>query len=94
MPPRGTMFVSPLDGGERKSYLSAMATQTVKKIIDDRGGFNAVAAALTATFGRRVPKTTVHTWYREDAIPWWHEPAVLAIPKKPKAAPKRRRATA
>jgi len=59
-----------------------MATQTIKEIIEDRGGYVAVAAALS-TPKRKVPKTTVHTWVRTNTIPWWREDAVLAIPKKP-----------
>ncbi len=79
-----TISVSTLDGEERKSYLPVMATQTIKEIIEDRGGYVAVAAALS-TPKRKVPKTTVHTWVRTNTIPWWREPAVLAIPKAAKA---------
>lgn len=61
-----------------------MATQTVKKIIDERGGYVAVAKALS-TPQIDLPKTTVHTWYRTNKIPWWRRDAVLALPKKAKA---------
>lgn len=64
-----------------------MGTQTVKKIIDDRGGYIAVAAGLSRP-GREVFKTTVHTWYRLNKMPWWRMEAVLALPKKAKPAKK------
>jgi hypothetical protein len=69
-----------------------MAKKTVRKIIDDRGGAAAVAAALT-TPERKVPKTTVRSWCDANRLPWWREDAVMALPVVAKV-PRKRDATA
>lgn len=72
-----------------------MATMSAKEIIKARGGYRAVAAALS-TPRKPFPVTTVHSWYRADRLPPWREEAVLAIPLNPErtAKPKRRAAAA
>lgn len=52
-----------------------MEAPSVKTIINDRGGYIAVARALG------VKKTTVHTWYRKDKLPSWRRDAVIALAK-------------
>jgi hypothetical protein len=68
-----------------------MAKHSVKKIIDERGGYVVVAHALS-TREHTVAKTTVHTWWRKNAMPGWWESAVLALPKQPNRAKARKRA--
>ena len=63
-----------------------MATTDVKKIIADRGGYRAVASALTKRFGHVVPETTVHAWYRKNKLPAWRAEAVMKLPKAKQAA--------
>lgn len=63
-----------------------MANLNIKKIINDRGGYRVVSAALTEKLGHEVPKTTVHAWYRKNKIPAWRADAVMALPKVTKQA--------
>lgn len=58
-----------------------MATPNIKKIINDRGGYRVVSAALEAMLGHKVPETTVHAWYRKNKMPTWRAAAVMALPK-------------
>jgi hypothetical protein len=58
-----------------------MAHPDIKKIIDERGGYRAVARALSEKVGHRVPPTTVHAWWRKNEMPAWREAAVMALPK-------------
>lgn len=55
------------------------APPKVKKIIDDRGGYKAVAEGLSKP-GDPFPPTTVHSWYRANRLPKWRIDDVLAIP--------------
>jgi len=59
-----------------------MQIEGATKLIDDRGGYVAVAAAL------KWPKTTVHTFYRNDKAPDYRWNAIEALPvqEKPAAA--------
>lgn len=52
-----------------------MEAPSVKTIINERGGYAAVAAALG------VKRTTVHTWYRKDRLPPWRREAVISLAK-------------
>ncbi len=64
-----------------------MADQTIREIIDERGGSAAVARGLS-TEANKVRKSTVHTWVRNNSIPWWRRDAVMALPPQPKPARK------
>jgi hypothetical protein len=72
-----------IDEAVRDTYRNEMAKQSVKKIIEERGGYVAVAAALS-TRQHKVAKTTVHTWWRKNAVPGWWMDAVISLPKQPK----------
>ena len=47
-----------------------------KELINSRGGYKAVSAALG------WPKTTVHTWVRLDGMPKWRRPMIEMLPQK------------
>jgi hypothetical protein len=56
-----------------------MVKQSVREIIDQRGGAAAVSAALSVP-GREVPKTTVRSWCDKNRLPWWRYDAVMSLP--------------
>lgn len=58
------------------------------KLINDRGGYRAVAVAL------KWPLTTVHTFCRTNKAPQYRWDAIAALPLKPKdeATPRRKAA--
>lgn len=51
-----------------------MQIDGAKKLIDERGGYVAVADAL------KWPKTTVHTFHRNDRAPDYRWSAIEALP--------------
>lgn len=55
-----------------------MANQIIgaKRLIDDRGGYREVAAAL------EWPPTTVHTFHRNDRAPKYRWDIIAALPVK------------
>ena len=62
-----------------------MSEIDVRKFVDERGGYRAVAASLG------VPITTVHYWLRIGRVPRWRRSALLALPKPDVKAPKFRK---
>lgn len=58
--------------------MGTMTTPSPKRLIDERGGYVAVANALG------WPKTTVHTWWRLEKIPEYRRPLVESLPVQPK----------
>jgi hypothetical protein len=66
-----------------------MQIEGAKKLIDERGGYRAVADAL------KWPKTTVHTFHRNDRAPDYRWSAIEALPApKPRKAAKKRKVAA
>lgn len=62
---------------------------SVRDILDERGGPNAVARALTvagyAKPGKtEFPRTTVWGWAQSNKIPHWWLDRVLKLPPQPK----------
>lgn len=68
--------------------MADMRVQGATKLIDERGGYLAVANALG------WPPTTVHTFRRNNSAPAYRWDAIKALPKKRKPAVVRQRRAA
>ncbi len=63
-----------------------MQIEGARRLINDRGGYRVVAASL------KWPKTTVHTFHRNDRAPDYRWTAIEALPSKPRKSKKRKAA--